>query len=106
MEIKKIIINNYRSIEYLEFSCSPIADKNCHILFGVNEAGKSSILNAINLVNDYEEFKYKQDCYKPAQDKNRKTTIDYELSITNSQFSVVKKQLIKKINYLRAFAAR
>jgi predicted ATP-dependent endonuclease of OLD family len=48
--LKKIIIQNYRSIEYLEIVI-PQSDSNtnCFGLVGINEAGKSSILKAIAL---------------------------------------------------------
>jgi predicted ATP-dependent endonuclease of OLD family len=48
--LKKIIIQNYRSIEYLEIII-PQSDSNtnCFGLVGINEAGKSSILKAIAL---------------------------------------------------------
>lgn len=43
--IKKIIVKNYRAIDFLEFS-----PKKVNIIVGPNNTGKSSLLNAISLI--------------------------------------------------------
>lgn len=47
MELKKVVIKNFRSIknETIEF------DNNCQILVGINESGKTNILKAIRLLD-------------------------------------------------------
>lgn len=50
MELKSIKISNYRSIEEISFDIVQLSDKSfSYGLIGVNEAGKSSILNALAL---------------------------------------------------------
>ena len=47
MQLKKIVISNFRSIKNIEIEIKEINGKNCIILVGKNEAGKSNILKAI-----------------------------------------------------------
>jgi recombinational DNA repair ATPase RecF len=57
MQIKSISIKNYRSIQDVSFDIKTIANKNCHILLGVNESGKSNILKALYLKNPTQKQK-------------------------------------------------
>ena len=50
MQLKKIVISNFRSIKNIEIEIKEINVKNCIILVGKNEAGKSNILKAIAAV--------------------------------------------------------
>lgn len=50
MELKKIQISNFRSIQWMEINIEKINNKRCLILLGKNEAGKSNILKAISAV--------------------------------------------------------
>ncbi|WP_288521086.1 ATP-binding protein [uncultured Brachyspira sp.] len=50
MQLKKIVISNFRSIKNIEIEIKEINGKNCIILVGKNEAGKSNILKAIAAV--------------------------------------------------------
>lgn len=53
MELKSFTINNYKSIESLSFDISQLEDKSfTYSLIGENEAGKSSILQALALKDD------------------------------------------------------
>ncbi len=47
MQLKKIEIKNYRSIKSLELTF----ERNFQVLVGLNEAGKSNILNALSLLD-------------------------------------------------------
>jgi AAA15 family ATPase/GTPase len=52
MSLISISISNFRSIEYVELDCQSRPDKSSSFgLIGLNEAGKSSILKAIALIN-------------------------------------------------------
>jgi predicted ATP-dependent endonuclease of OLD family len=42
MELKEIIINNFRSIDNLIFQIIPINNSRTYSLIGINESGKSS----------------------------------------------------------------
>ena len=57
MELKKINILNYKSIKDVTLEINCYGNSNTQILVGINESGKSSILEAINLINgDLEEI--------------------------------------------------
>jgi predicted ATP-dependent endonuclease of OLD family len=67
MLLKKIIIHNFRSIEYLELDILDIAKCKLTTLFGINETGKSNILKAISLLNPEATLNYENDCNKSAK---------------------------------------
>lgn len=50
MELSKILIKNFRSIEDITINIDKINNSRCLILLGKNEAGKSNILKAISAV--------------------------------------------------------
>lgn len=59
MELKKIIIENFKSIESMEFEINKIGDSYTSILVGINESGKSNILKALSFINTpNEEFSF------------------------------------------------
>jgi len=64
MRLEKIEIKNYKSIEKLSFTCNPINRIKTFCLFGENESGKSSILNALELVNGI-KLNYPDDYHDP-----------------------------------------
>lgn len=81
MKIKSISIKNYRSIQDVSFDIKTIANKNCHILLGVNESGKSNILKALYLKNSTQnESDYHNNCERNAELEEEKISISYELS--------------------------
>ena len=48
MELVKITIKNFKGINYLEFNLSKSPHNNVYTLVGINESGKTTILEAIN----------------------------------------------------------
>ena len=54
MNLKKILIENYKSIDKLEIPISRINGSQTFSLLGVNETGKSSILKAISFIDKME----------------------------------------------------
>ena len=48
MKLKKVEINNFRSIKYGEITFEP----RCRVLVGINESGKSNILDALSFLSD------------------------------------------------------
>jgi predicted ATP-dependent endonuclease of OLD family len=80
MKIKNISIKNYRSIQDVSFDIKTIANKNCHILLGINESGKSNILKALYLKNSaQDELDYQNNCEKNAELKEEEISVSYEL---------------------------
>ncbi len=64
MKLEKIRIENYRSIESLEFGINEINGSYTYSLLGINESGKSSFLNAISLIGT-NNLKYPLDYFDP-----------------------------------------
>ena len=54
MKLKKVLIRNFRSIKSGEITFEP----QCRVLVGINESGKSNILDALSLL-DYDKYKPK-----------------------------------------------
>ena len=52
MKIKNITIENYRSVkEQVILNVEPISSKQAFMLLGINESGKSNILEAVALLD-------------------------------------------------------
>ncbi len=52
MELKKILIKNYKSIKIIELPLTRVNGSLTFSLLGVNESGKSSILKAISFIEN------------------------------------------------------
>ncbi|MEO0685030.1 MAG: AAA family ATPase [Cyanobacteria bacterium J06649_11] len=76
MNLKKIIIRNYKSIESLEVPITRVNGSLTFSLLGVNESGKSSILKAISFI-ERKDIVYPLDFHD--KDKRIKVTYCYEL---------------------------
>lgn len=48
MEIKKVIIDNFKSIDHIELDFDKVGDSYTKIFVGINESGKSNILEALS----------------------------------------------------------
>ena len=90
-----IKIKNFKSIkDEISLEVKNIADKNCCILLGINESGKSNILEAISLLSDEQEVNYSINCNKQAQEnENENISIIYEQQC--DEHDNFKKELIK-----------
>lgn len=67
MKLKKIQIQNFRSIENETLLINEINESTTYCLFGVNESGKSSILKAISTF-EHETIKYPEDYFDDTKD--------------------------------------
>ena len=96
MNISKIEIKNFRSIDKMELDINEISDKKCLIFLGINESGKSNILKAISLLDStrLDNTSYSSDCNKTAETKGESIEITYHLEINN--FDTYKKAFIEK----------
>ena len=77
-KIDKIVIHNYRGIHDTHFSL-----KNYSLLVGPNNAGKSTVINAIRAFYEKDGFKFKRDSDIPfikSNDKESWIEITYQLS--------------------------
>ena len=87
MILKKITIKNFKSIrDEISFEIKEIANKKCFVLLGINESGKSNILEAISLLSDGEKVNYDTDCNNKAEEVGEDIVITYELEITNHEY--------------------
>ena len=91
MKLDKITIENYKSIDKVEFLISEINNSFTYSLLGINESGKSSFLKAISLF-DNEDISYPQDFFSDS--KPVKITLDYIPS--KSILVGLKKELLTK----------
>lgn len=58
-----------------------IGAKTCYILLGINESGKSNMLDATALLNELEALDYEDDCNKIAQDEEEEVEITYAFEL-------------------------
>ena len=85
MKITRITIENFRSIkEPVSFDIQKIGLKNCYILLGINESGKSNVLHAISLRNKAIEANYGIDCNKEAEELGEDIFVTYDIEVENS----------------------
>ena len=75
MTIEEISIENYKSIKEITFPIKNYGSgskrSNAALLIGINESGKSSILQGISLLKSgIEEVDYSEDCFIDAQEEN------------------------------------
>ncbi|AFV22844.1 hypothetical protein Mpsy_0635 [Methanolobus psychrophilus R15] len=82
MLLKKVTIDNFRSIEYLEIDILEIAGCKLHTFFGINESGKSNILKAISLLNPQATIQYESDCNKSAIKQGKPIEIRFIFEVT------------------------
>jgi predicted ATP-dependent endonuclease of OLD family len=117
MKIKSITVENYKSIRELTIPLQSYGreeDKSqTTFLIGVNESGKSNILEAINLLNKYDfniifpdspekiEYKdYGKDFHKGSEKGDIKVSADIELL----DMGCWRQRIVEKINCLEDFA--
>ena len=93
MYISKIDIENYRSIrEQQSLPITKIGGKECLLLLGINESGKSNILKAVSLLDKSAAVRYEADCHADAEQVNESILVWFKLETSNPDF--FRKQLI------------
>lgn len=88
MDLKKILISNYKSIESVEIPINRINGSQTFSLLGINESGKSSILKAISII-DNSDLKYPLDF----GDSNKSVEISFHYTLESYE----NKELIEHI---------
>src|SRR3989344_975226 len=72
MKIKSITIENYRSIkDTVVLNVAPINGKQTFMLLGINESGKSNILEAVALLDEERDSDYSKDCHSKNEDNKK-----------------------------------
>jgi predicted ATP-dependent endonuclease of OLD family len=106
MRIKSIRIQNFRSIKDLtiplETYGSGIMESSTTFLVGMNESGKSAILEAISLLSvGMEDINYEDYCFLAAQEDKSSIYVSANIEIDDSSF--LREQIIKKLNLPEKF---
>lgn len=112
MKIESVLIKNFKSIKEVEIPFNSYGDgtakSSSTFLVGINECGKSSILEALSLIKKgLNEINYDECCYKPAYDENEYIDIYIKLKTANNSFWVkqfiekcgIPEEISKKINF-------
>ncbi len=101
MILSSFILENYRSIERVEFKISEIDNSKTYGLLGINESGKSSFLKGLSLI-DKKDLKYNQDFYddkNPVVVKLKYHLLSHELEEIKSELSSeVEEELLNDLN--------
>ena len=77
MRLTKITVENYRSMKHLDFNFEKNNGKDCHILIGINETGKSNILKAMNFLDKTIQINYQHDCNRQALPNGEAIKVTY-----------------------------
>jgi predicted ATP-dependent endonuclease of OLD family len=99
MKINRVNINNYKSIKEIEIPFQVYGEgaskSNTTFLVGINESGKTAILEALSFINTgLELVDYDSCCFKPAYDDNSYIDIFIHLETENSSYW--QKRIIEK----------
>lgn len=95
MKLEKIKIENYKSIQSLEFNIVEINKSYTYSLLGINESGKSSFLKAISLIENFEDLVYPNDYY----DESSSILINFHYLIGGNETLELNKLLSKNHNF-------
>lgn len=85
MKIQKITIKNYKSIDSVDLPVDAVDGVRSFPYMGINEAGKTSILNAISFLNDSTPVKvdYDVDCFSASI--GEPIEVSFLLEVTESE---------------------
>lgn len=91
MKILSVRINNFKSIKEVKIPFMTYGDgidkSSSTFMVGINECGKSSILEALSYIKTgLEDIDYDECCYKPAYDENEYIDLFIELEINHNGF--------------------
>lgn len=103
MNVDKITIENYKSISDVEIPVNDFPERYISFL-GVNETGKTSILEAITLTDDDNKITadYARMCYRPAQLKKEAISVEFYVTLDKNEFQAVKD--LKEVEEVKAEA--
>ena len=85
MKITKIIIDNFKSIEKIEFKIKKYGSSYTTMFVGINESGKSNILEAMSFLDTPKgDFSYLDYCHQKMQDEKDYVDIYFYLEFENN----------------------
>lgn len=92
MKLEEVFIGNFRSIQEVSFKITEVQGSYTYSLIGINEAGKSSLLKAISLVDDEEKLHFPRDYH----DKNVPITVEMRYFVEENELVDLKNLLKSK----------
>jgi len=100
MRIKSINIKNFKSLKDITIPIQSYGEgaykSNTTFLVGVNESGKSAILEAISLINGgFDEIDYESYCHLESQEKDNN---DIHLEVLLDDIAFLQNEIIEQIN--------
>lgn len=109
MKVKNILIKNFKSIKELNIPLNEYGSgrqkSKTTFLVGINESGKSAILEAISLIKiGFKDKEYQEYCFLEAQEENDYVDIYTELEVTNQSFW--QKKILDKLELKDAFSKK
>ncbi len=96
MKITKIIIENFKSIQHIEFDVKKYGNSYTTMFLGINESGKSNILQAMSFFNvPNEEFDY-NDMHNQKDEQKKPIDLWFYLSFeqVETYSSLIKKEIL------------
>lgn len=103
MKLKKIIIDNFKSIDHLEFDVKKHGGSYTTMFVGINEVGKSNILEAMSLYNKPKEECFFTD-YNNQNNEEKdcvKVIFEYEIKDKNEFKEAFHERLVNSENVLK-----
>lgn len=86
MRINKVIIDNFKSIEHIELDFDKVGNSYTKIFVGLNESGKSNILEALSFFEDKERsVSFDQYCNQKHEDDREECVIEFQLSLEEDE---------------------
>lgn len=88
MKIKKAIIDNFKSIDHIELDFDKVGDSYTKIFVGINESGKSNILEALSYFKvPNKKVSFESYCNQKIEDRND-SSILFELELENAVIKI------------------
>lgn len=98
MNLEKIIIKNFKSIDHLEIKCQKYWGSYTTMLLWINESWKSNILEAISFFCRPEwDFDYEEYCNQKNNEESHYVDLFYSLSFSNQKTCL---QEFKKLEWI------
>ena len=88
MKIKRVIIDNFKSIDHIELDFDKVGDSYTKIFVGINESGKSNILEALSYFKvPGENVSFDSYCNQKIEDRDE-SSILFELELENADIQI------------------
>lgn len=98
MIITKVVIENFKSIDKLEIPFDKVGDSYTKIFVGVNESGKSNILEALSYFDEpKEQVSYEHFCNQKLDDE-KSSNVFFFLDFENNEEKDLKKYINSFVN--------